>query len=285
MGWRPWHVVAAVVLTTLGIIAGHEAWSDIIQIGLRDGDQSYVFIAPLLVAWLIWVRRKRLRQCAPTGQWAGPVLVAFGWLCSWYGYNNAVESLWHGGAVFIAAGCFISVVGTDIVYRFMPAFVALLFMIPVPGSIRQGIAVPLQTISAHVTQNVLDIIGASDVSRSGSILSINGHRVAIAEACNGMRMVFSLFLVSYGYAFGTPLRNRVRAAIILASPFSAILSNVIRLVPTVWIYGNASEHFAKDFHNIAGWAMLGVSFLILTAVIGILRWARIPVTRYTLIYD
>src|SRR5699024_5990557 len=104
-------------------------------------------------------------------------------------------------------------------------------------------------------------------------------------ACNGMRMVFALFLVSYAFAFGTPLRNRVRAVIILASPLSAILSNVIRLVPTVWVYGYMNQALADDFHAFGGWFMLVASFLILMSIIWILRWAMIPVTRYTLIYD
>ncbi len=50
-------------------------------------------------------------------------------------------------------------------------------------------------------------------------------------------MVFGLILVSYAFAFSLPLRNRVRLLILLASPLAAILCNLVRILPTVWVYG------------------------------------------------
>jgi exosortase/archaeosortase family protein len=107
--------------------------------------------------------------------------------------------------------------------------------------------------------------------------------VAIAEACNGLRMVFALFLVSAAFAFGTPLRTFVRVILILASPISALFCNVVRLVPTVWLYGSDPE-FASTFHDVSGWLMLPLAFLVLMGIIRALRWALLPVYRYTLAY-
>ena len=56
------------------------------------------------------------------------------------------------------------------------------------------------------------------VERSGSKLSINGVDVNIIEACNGLRMVFPLILVSYAFSFGLPLRNSRPFLVLLASP-------------------------------------------------------------------
>jgi hypothetical protein len=36
------------------------------------------------------------------------------------------------------------------------------------------------------------------------------------------------------------------------------------------------------FHDYAGWLMLPVSFLILLGVIRLLRWAMVPVMKYSL---
>ena len=38
----------------------------------------------------------------------------------------------------------------------------------------------------------------------------------MAEACNGMRMVFALVLVSYAFAYSMPLRNTVRILVLIA---------------------------------------------------------------------
>jgi exosortase/archaeosortase family protein len=66
-------------------------------------------------------------------------------------------------------------------------------------------------------------------------LRVNGVDVAIGEACNGMRMTFALVLVSFAFALTTPLNGYVRVLIVLLSPVSAVIANVIRLVPTVWV--------------------------------------------------
>ena len=82
--------------------------------------------------------------------------------------------------------------------------------------------------------------------------------------------------------FGLPLRNSVRFIVLLASPISAILCNVIRVVPTAYIYGYASSETGYYLHEVLGWLMLPLSFMILLGVIRLLRWAMVPVMRYSL---
>ena len=117
------------------------------------------------------------------------------------------------------------------------------------------------------------------------MLSINGVDVGIAEACNGLRMVFALVLVSYAFAYGMPLRWYVRLLVVVASPISAILCNLIRMVPTVWLYGFASAKVADIFHMVSGWGMLIIAFMLLYGIIATLRWARVPVSQYVLAHD
>ena len=118
--------------------------------------------------------------------------------------------------------------------------------------------------------------------RYGNTLQINGVAVNIIEACNGLRMAFALILVCVAFAFGLPLRNRVRLLIVLASPLAAILCNVLRIIPTMWIYGSLGPALGNAFHDCSGWLMLPASSILLLGILKSLRWAMIPVTRYTL---
>jgi exosortase/archaeosortase family protein len=97
-----------------------------------------------------------------------------------------------------------------------------------------------------------------------------------------VRGIFALVLVSYAFGFGLPLRNSVRFLILLASPLVTIGCNLLRILPTAWFYGYASPDFALKFHNAAGWAMVPLAFVILLGIIKVLRWAMLPVMRYTL---
>ena len=287
-----WHVVAALVMAALGVAATLDAWKDMVLIAYNDEEYSHIFIVPIVALWMVWVRRMRFRHCKPSGTIIGPIMVALGWLIGHYGFHHQHQSLWHGGAVLIVLGCILSILGKNVVFRFFPAFAVLIFMIPVPGTIRQDIAQPLQDWTANSARTCLEILGV-ETEVSGNVLSINGVPVTIADACNGMRMVFPLILVSYAFSFGLPLRQSVRLLVLAASPLAAIVCNVIRTVPTIWLYGRvgervdpvAREHaqeIANTFHNYSGWAMLPIAFLLLLGIIKLLRWAMLPVTRYPL---
>lgn len=283
VGWSPWHVVGAVALGFAGILATWPAWSDIFVFASKDEEASHIFLVPVVAAWMVWARQARIRYCAPSGQFVGPIFVAAGWLAYTYGYAHAIQAMWHGGAVLVLIGCAISVLGKNVLIRFLPAFMVLIFLIPVPGRIRQEISLPLQRFTAAGTQAILETLGVS-LDRSGNMLRIHNRLVAVADACNGMRMVFALVLVSYAFAFSMPLRQSVRAAVLVASPLAALICNIIRLVPTVWLYGYASESVADTFHDVGGWIMLPLAFLLLLGIIRVLRWALIPVAKFNLAY-
>ena len=178
-------------------------------------------------------------------------------------------------------GAVTSVVGLQVIANFMPAVMILVLLVPIPGNLRLAIAGPLQNATARVTTLVLETLGFY-VERSGNLVNINDMPVAVAEACNGMRMVFALILVSYAFAFSVPLKNSVRLMVLLLSPVAAIICNVLRLSPTVILYGSASQEVADGFHDIAGWLMLPVAFMMLMGTTRALRWAMVPTYRFTL---
>ena len=278
-----WHVVAALAMAALGVLATIDAWRDMFLIAYNDEEYSHIFIVPIVALWMVWVRRMRFRHCRVSGTIVGPLAVAVGWGVAHYGYHHQHQSLWHGGSVLIVLGCMLTILGKNVIFRFFPALAVLIFMIPVPGTIRQDIAQPLQDWTANSARTCLEILGV-ETEVSGNVLSINGVPVTIADACNGMRMVFPLILVSYAFSFGLPLRQGVRFTVLAASPFAAIVCNVVRTLPTIWLYGrgDASRDVAELFHTYSGWLMLPIAFLLLLGIIKLLRWAMLPVTRYPL---
>jgi exosortase len=275
------HVALAAMMGALGVLATFDAWRDIYTIAYNDEEYSHIFIQPLVAIFLVWVRRVRLRHCKPSGRIIGPVVVAIGWFFNSLGFYSGIQSFWHGGAVLIVVGCMLSVLGKNVIFRFFPAFALLIFLVPAPARIRLAVAGPLQNWTASITQRLLEAGGVVNTEVTGNALTINGHAVLIAEACNGLRMVFSLIMVGFAFCFAMPLKNIVRALILLTSPLAAIFCNVVRVIPTIWMYGYEPEH-AATFHTYAGWAMLPLAFGMLYGLIKTLQWAMIPVNEYTL---
>ena len=293
----------------MAILSTWDAWADIYDMARKDEEYSHIFLVPIVAACMVWVRRDRVRYCRPNGTGLGFVIVVIGWAMSMIGYYGMrpffsvpilglflkiprtmgigmselpMQSLWHGGAVLMMVGCMVAVLGKHMLTRFFPAAAVLIFLVPVPGVIRQQIALPLQTKTAEISQLAFDLIGIP-VERRGNLLSLNGQPVNIAEACNGLRMVFALILIGYAFCFGLPLRNSVRFIILAASPVATILCNVLRILPTLWIYGHYDKDVGKIFHDYSGWLMLPISFLMLLGLIKLLRWVMVPVMRYTLV--
>lgn len=279
---RAWKFSDGVLLAGLlglAVVATWSTWKDVFTIALREEEQSHVLLAPLIAVWLAWVRRERLRYSRPKWTILGPIGVGVGWLLAWQGFNSDKEIFWHLGSLLIVVSAGLTVVGTGFARNFMPAVLALGFLLPIPGRIRQQIAIPLQQITADITQRVMELFGAPIVSH-GNILTINGMDVAVAEACNGMRMVAALGLVSFAFVFSAPMRQSVRLFILAISPLVAIVCNVIRLVPTVLLYGYGDAEVADMFHDVSGWIMLLVALVMLWGVFGLLRWIEVPIAPY-----
>lgn len=238
-----------------------DSWRNTLFIARTDEECSYVLLAPVLIGLLAWVRRSRLFKCRLRGQWVGLAVLAAGWLIWWYGYLTD-PVLWRAGAVIIAVGSFMAAVGIEASITLAPALAACVFLIPVDPTGRYHVAAPLETATAFATQRTCELLGIY-VDRSGNLLSINHVEVTIAEACNGIRMVLTLFMVCYVAAFTMPLKAWVRLLFLAASPLVAVVSNVIRLVPTVWVYGHASREAGDRFHDVGGWVMTVIAFVAL----------------------
>ena len=279
--WRPRTYALLALLLGVGMYLHRQPLMDIARLGWTVEEQSYVFLAPIVALWLLWLRRSRLRYVALTPNLWGTAIAAMGWLVSWWGFEVGYQIAWHGGAVLSLIGMGLSFTGLLPLRLFAPVFAVLVFLLPMPGRIRLQLAQPLQEMATSVTYATLELIGVA-VVKSGNVLIINGEQVAVGEACNGMRMVFALTLVVYAFAFGTPLKASTRGVLLVLSPIVAILCNVIRLIPTSLIFGYGSVGAAQRFHDWAGWVMLLVAMVILMGMLRMIRWLEFPVTRLRL---
>lgn len=280
--WKFRHTAMLALLFGVGAWFHREALLDIITIGIGNKEQSHIVLAPLIAAWLFWLRRSRLRSLRIAPSLWGPAFILVGWLMSWLGLKTDTQVAWHAGALLTLFGGLVSLTGLAPVRQFAPAFLAMLFLIPVPGLIRQAIAVPLQAMATGIVYMLLELFGVS-VTRLGHVLMINGEQIAVGEACNGMRMVFALGLVVYAFAFSTALRPVTQVLLLALSPITALFVNVIRLVPTSLFFGYGSVEQARTFHDLSGWVMLPVALLILIGVLRLFRWIELPVTSFRLV--
>lgn len=268
------------MLAVITLIVTSNALIEIVKLSLHDEEIQYVLLSPLFIVWLVWVRRFRLPYCRPGGGWIGIIILAIGWFAWSIGYRKSIPTMWFAGPIIMVAGVVISVAGFDLVRKFGPAFLALAFLVPITPIRRQIIAAPMELYAAQWTQETCDLLTLPHVDRHGSLLSVNGTEVEVAEACSGIRSVITFSLLCYVISFSQPWRWYVRGLILLAIPVVAIVSNVARLVPTVWMYSHGAGETAERFHTMMGWIMLVLAFAALSGIVAMLRFAGVPVRRF-----
>ncbi len=266
-------------------MATFEAWHDIFMLASKDEEYSHIFLVPFVALGMIWFRRMRLRHCQTIGRHPGCDPGGGGLVDVRLRILSRSAGDVAFGAVIVTLGCMLSVLGKNVVFRFFPAIAVLVFLVPMPGRIRQEIALPLQTWTANCCPD-----GPGDLRRGGGgfrqHLSINGEKVTVAEACNGLRHGVSadscdLRVQLCACRCGTG----VRLLLLLASPLVAIFCNVVRTMPTVWLYGkyDPHDHFVPDTftRSRAGrcrWCVSAVAGNYQASASG--RWCR--VTRFPL---
>lgn len=277
--WRFSDGIKIALLVGLALAATQSIWNDIFALALRSDESSYILLAPAIAVWLAWLRRTRWRLCRPEPSMLGPVAIAAGWGLMALGHERAIDLFRDFGALVVVGGAVFTLTGPSVFLRFAAAWGALCFLIPVPGRIRHVIALPLQEASARATQALLDLF-AVPIEQRGNLLIVNGVEVAVAEACNGMRMVAALALIAYAFVFSFPMRAWARVLLLAVSPVVAILVNVIRLVPTTMLYGYSTPDSADTFHDLAGWGVLLLALAFMWLILAFLKFLELPLIPY-----
>jgi len=132
----------------------------------------------------------------------------------------------------------------------------LCLMLPWPHRIQAQISLPLQGWATDSAVFCLELIGY-EVARDGNVIGIGQTNVAVAEACNGLRMVTAFLVIS---ALVVMLVNRSwwEKLVILASSLPiALLCNTLRLAVTAVSFTMLKgENVEKLFHDFGGYAMM-----------------------------
>jgi len=250
-------------LFVLGVASAWPVWLDMVSIGFRDEDSSHVLLSLAVAAFLLWQRRSSLlwRAGCENPNWGGLLLTALGATAAWYGTCRNVESLVCLGAVVVPTGLTVSVLPWHDTRRLLPVFGALLFVIPLPAVAKDCVSLPLQQVNSRVVGIITDALNLP-VERLGSLWRMNNVEVSIDAACNGLRMFWSLLLVSYAVCFVFPIGPVCRAVILAASPVVALACNLVRLSTTIVLYALAPVDVASTFHDVSGWLMIGGGWFI-----------------------
>ncbi len=152
-------------------------------------------------------------------------------------------------------------------------FPVLVWLISAPmvSAVESQISLFLLRKVVTVVAFVFDLLGFP-VEQQGNVLLLPKGAVGVADACSGIRSLTAcLFAGSFlGAVFFTELWKKI--ALVGASMLFAFLMNLGRsLFLTAWAYAHGPEAISGTVHDLAGYAVLGLTCAGLLALVPLLN--------------
>lgn len=214
----------------------------------NDEDMGHGFLVPVVILWILWRERDQWRSVP-----AEPTLWGFAGIAA----GSAFQLLGALGVGLFAGalGFLCSTLGVVICFGGFArtrawAFPLLLsvFMLPKLAIVYNQVTLPLQLLATRQAAAMLWVAGVG-VVREGNVLQVGVHRVAVVEACSGLRYLIPLGFAAVVFAYLVDRRPWMRVALLLAAIPVAMLANAFRVAASAYVPALSEG----AFHTLAGW--------------------------------
>jgi exosortase B len=235
-------------------------WNAVTGIWQED-DMAHGPIILVVVAWLFWQVSGLIARAPvhPALGWGWGSL-ALGLLAYLFGRVLNISSVEFISHVFIASGILLLLRGPAAVKLAWFPILYLVFLAPLPGTFVDAITQPLKDWISAVVVEVLHAAGYP-IARSGVIITVGQYQLLVADACSGLRSMFSLAALGTLFMYIMKRDNRIHNALMLASIIPvAMISNIVRVIALVLVTYHLGDEAGQGFlHGAAGMVLMLVA--------------------------
>lgn len=269
-------VVPAVVLA-LAIAVYTPILRGLVGNWIENEDYSHGFLIVPLSLYFIWERRDKLAALPIEPSWWGAPLLVLSSVTLFIGRLGVEFMNMRISFVLMLNGLALLLLGRRMYRALAFPLLFLFLMVPLPQSIVNTIAFPLQLTAAGLAVEALQWIGVPALVE-GNIIHLANGPLFVAEACSGLRSLMALITLGVVFAYFFR-RNLAERLVIVASTIPiAIVVNAFRVALT----GVLAYYFGPDaaggvVHETQGLFTFGIAFLLLLFEAWLLSlvWPRI----------
>ncbi len=243
----------------------------------RSDEYSAGLLVPLLAGYVLWSRREQLakipiRPAVIAG--LGAFLLAQGLRGAGLLYMyDSVERL---SLVLSIAALVLLVLGWRFAWKVSGVLLFLFLMVPWPGRVQAALALPLQRWATASAVFGLELMGY-EVVQDGNVIRIGQTSVAVAEACNGLRMITAFFVISGLVVLLVKRAWWEKLLVLISSLPIALLCNTLRLTITAIFFTLLqSDAMEKLFHDFGGYAMMPLALAMVVGELWLLERLTTP---------
>lgn len=235
------------------------------------GDYSHGFLVAPLSIYFAWEQRAKLRKAAINPSWWGVVPLALGALSLAIGRLGVELMAMRVGFVLTFIGLQLLLLGRDVCRILAFPLLFLFMMVPLPQSLVNVIAFPLQLIAADFAVEALHLLHIPAL-REGNIIHLANMPLFVAEACSGLRSLMALTTLSLVFAYFFRKHWLERVIIVLSAIPIAIVVNAFRVALTGILAHRFGSSAAEGvIHQTEGFFTFGLAFALLLAEASLLQ--------------
>jgi len=197
----------------------------------------------------------------------GGLLLAIGLLFYLLGRSQQLPTFEFGSVIPVLAGIVAIFFGFRTLGRLWAVLFLLLFLIPLPPSVAADITQPVKLAVSAATEWLLHGFGYP-IARDGAVLAIGQYQLLVADACSGLRSLFTLEALGLMYVtylgHTSALRNTLLGLLIIPVSFTANTLRVVTLTLITYYFGDgAGQGF---LHNFAGMTLFMSALLLIVGI-------------------
>jgi len=240
-------------------------WSGIVDLWSlwqRSDEYSSGLLVPFLAVYILWSRRHAIAKCRIRPCLWGLLAFLSAQGVRLFGLFFMYSSAERLSIALSIAALVLLLFGWQFFRKVSTILLFLFLMLPWPNRVQAAVAIPLQRWATSSAVFCLEMIGY-EVVREGNVIHMGGATVAVAEACNGLRMVTAFFVITGLVVLLVERAWWEKLTVLVSSLPIALLCNTIRLAITAIAFTVLSgEHWEKIFHDFGGYAMMPLSLAI-----------------------
>jgi exosortase len=235
---------------------------DLWSLWQRSDEYSSGLLVPFLAVYILWSRRHTIAKCRIRPCLWGLLAFLGAQGVRLFGLFFMYGSAGRLSIVLSIAALVLLLFGWQLFRKVSTILLFLCLMLPWPNRVQAAVALPLQRWATSSAVFCLEVIGY-EVVQEGNVIHMGGATVAVAEACNGLRMVTAFFVISGLVVLLVERTWWEKLTVLVSSLPIALLCNTIRLAITAIAFTVLSgEHWEKIFHDFGGYAMMPLSLAI-----------------------
>jgi len=291
--YKPLAIAAALAFVYFAVIMklGRDWWS--------DENYSHGLLIPFVIGYIIWQERNKFAEDRDKrASWFGALGVGFAMLALWAGTAGAELFVQRASLLLMLVSVAIYFFGFRLLRVIAVPLFLLALAIPIPQIIFNRIAFPLQLFASRCAVAAMAFLDIP-VLRQGNVIELmplgakEPKRLAVVEACSGIRSLMTLVTLAVVYAYFTRPKNPTsgnsggggssakksdklkfvgqftfwRALILVAAAVPiAILTNAARVSGTgVLAHYYGTKVADGFFHSFSGWVIYIVAAVLLFA--------------------